>query len=51
MCRKQLPAKSNQDEIKCVEEEEEAKYIERDVGDLLSENPMELGSVHNQGCN
>ena len=38
MCCKQLPAKSNQDKIKCLEEE--AKYIERD---LSSESSMELG--------
>ena len=41
MCCKQLPAKSNQDEIKCIEEE--TKYIEQDTEDLKSENPMELG--------
>ena len=42
MCSKQLPAKSNQDDIKCLEKEE-AKYIDQDVGDLPSESPMELG--------
>ena len=40
MCCKQLPAKSNQDVIKCIEE---AKYIEQDTEGLTSESPMELG--------
>ena len=41
MCRKQLPAKPSNDEVKCVDKK--AKYIEQDIGGFPSENQMEMG--------